>query len=233
MEALYLEYPYLKEFLAEVLKVDGRNVILDKTAFYPAGGGQPHDTGSLFRAEGEFRVIAVKKSDGEIVHELDKEGVKEGDSVKGVIDWARRYKLMRMHTAAHVLATVFHRTAGALITGNQLGEGQSRIDFALEDFDREKIGFFFEEANKIVAIDLKVRLYWLSREEAMQNPELFKLAAGFKHDFEKIRIVEIGEVDKQADGGCHVRSLKEIGTIEFLKAENKGKSNRRVYFTVN
>lgn len=230
-QALYLEDCYLKEFEAKVVRVEGKFVVLDKTAFYPSGGGQPHDTGVLEANGQEFKVVFVKKFPDSISHEVYVEGLKEGDAIKGKIDWQRRHLLMRMHTASHLLASRFHKNAGALITGNQLNEDKSRIDFSLENFDREKINDYIDESNKLIEQDLPIKIYWLSKEEVLQNPELVKLAKGLL-DIEKFRIVEIVGADKQADGGCHVKSLREIGKIEFLKAENKGKSNRRVYFTL-
>ncbi len=237
MKALYLEEPYMKEFEAEIVSVTGREIVLDKTAFYPTGGGQPCDTGSIFSGEDVFRVVSARKEGGSIIHELEKEDVEGklivGQKVIGKIDWARRYRLMRMHTAAHLLAALFHDRDGALITGNQLNLEKSRIDFSLESFDRERIDGRISEANELIMKNLPVRFYWLDMEEALKTPDLFKLAAGFKHEIDRIRIVEIEGVDRQADGGTHVSSLHEIGKIEFLKAENKGKSNRRIYFTVN
>lgn len=232
MEALYLDDSYLKEFVAKVTRVDGKFIVLDKTTFYPVGGGQPHDTGSLFRNGEEFKVLFVKKISGEISHEVDREGLREGDSIRGKINWERRYRLMRMHTAAHLLASRFHDHSNALITGGQLEIERSRIDFALENFDKEKIKEYIDEANSLIEKDLPVKFYWLSREEAMKNPEFFKLAKGFDEVITNVRIVEIEGVDKQADGGCHVKSLKEVGRIKFLRADNKGKNNRRVYYTL-
>ncbi|HIH17930.1 MAG TPA: alanyl-tRNA editing protein [Nanoarchaeota archaeon] len=238
MDALYLGDPYMNEFEAELVSVDGREVVLDKTAFYPEGGGQPCDTGTISCGGMTFRVVSVRKNGGIIIHELGEENSAGelkliiGQRIKGKIDWERRCKLMRMHTAAHLLASLFHSRDGALITGNQLNLERSRIDFSLEGFDREKIDARIAEANGLIQKNLPVKFYWLDREEALKTPELFKLAAGFKHAMEKIRIVEIEGIDRQADGGTHVSSLGEIGKIEFLKAENKGKSNRRVYFTV-
>jgi len=232
MEALYLEDSYLKEFKAKVLRVDGVFITLDKTAFYPVSGGQAHDTGFLYRGDEEFKVIFVKKISGEISHQVDKEGLKEGDRVNGKIDWDRRYQLMKMHTAAHLLASRFHDKSGALITGGQLEVEKSRIDFALEEFDKEKIKGYIDECNSLIERDLPVRFYWATKEEIDNNPELVKLAKGFDESIKKIRIVEIEGVDKQADGGCHVASLKEIGKVVFLRADNKGKNNRRVYYTI-
>ena len=234
---LYMEDSYLREFEARVVSVTkgGENkffVVLDRTAFYPNSGGQPHDTGKFMKDGVEYPVVYVGKFSGKISHEVSKEGLKEGDVVKGIIDWERRYVLMRMHTAAHVISEVFHKETGALITGNQLGLDHSRIDFSLENFDREKISELFEKANEIVKKDLKVRSYFLPREEAMKIENITKLANVLPPNVKELRIVEIEGFDIQADGGTHVRSTKEIGEIKFLKAENKGKNNRRVYYTL-
>ena len=139
---------------------------------------------------------------------------------------------MRNHTAAHVFSEMVHKETGALITGNQLDIDKSRIDFSLENYDVEKIKECVNKSNAIIEQNLLVKFYFLSRDDAMQIPQLTKLAKGLPDSIKDIRILEIEGYDKQADGGTHVRSLKEIGRIEFLKAENKGKSNRRVYFKI-
>jgi misacylated tRNA(Ala) deacylase len=229
MNELYLDDSYLKDFEAVVKSVkEDKFVVLDKTAFYPNGGGQPYDTGKI----GDHQVVFVGKFDGNISHELASPGLKEGDEVKCTIDWERRYKLMRSHTAAHILSAVFHKEASALITGNQLGLDKSRIDFNLEDFDREKMDEYFKIANELVEKDLPVTVSYMSREEADSDQTMFKLAKALPESIKTIRVVAIGDYDRQADGGTHVKSLKEVGPITFIKAENKGKNNRRVYFSL-
>ncbi len=153
-EALYFLDCYLTEFKATVEKVtDGKFVVLDRTAFYPESGGQPGDTGKLVRESdgAEFEVLYVGKFNGEISHEIAGEnvsaGLKAGDKVKGFIDWDRRYRHMRMHTATHVIANVIEKEAGAQITGNQLGLDQSRVDFSLEVFDRDRFTEYEKIAN--------------------------------------------------------------------------------------
>lgn len=228
-QALYLDNSYEKEFEASVLKSEGKIVVLDKTLFYPTGGGQPHDTGKII-LHNEYNVISVRKSDSEIFHELDKEGLKPGDKVKGVVDWNRRYKLMRSHTAMHLVSAIAIQDTGALITGNQIDIDKSRIDFDLEEFNKELLQTFIEKANKIIKEDRKVKTYYVTREEASKIPEIFRLAKAFPEYIKNIRIVEIEGIDKQADGGTHVKSLKDIGEIELLSFENKGKNRRRIYF---
>ncbi len=232
-EALYLDDSYKKEFTTVVSSVkDGKFVVLKETAFYPNGGGQPNDTGMIIKDDKEYPVVFVGKFSGEISHEVECEGLSEGDEVSCTVDWKRRHKLMRMHTAAHILSAVFHKQADAKITGNQLGLDKSRIDFSLETFDREKIGNYFALANEWVSKNYPVAVSYMPRIEAEKDTSLFKLAKALPESITTLRIVSIGDIDSQADGGTHVKSTEEVGKITFLKAENKGKSNRRVYFTL-
>ena len=233
MDALYLKDSYQKEFTARIINVEGNFVYLNQTAFYPNSGGQPHDTGSLYKGKEEFNVLFTTKMSGKIAHQVDKTGLKINDEVKGYINWDRRYKLMRMHTAAHIISEMFHKETNALITGNQLDLEQSRIDFSLENFDKNKIAECIKKSNEIVKNNLPIKVYFLSREKAMKIPQVTKLAMGLPEAIKEVRIVEIQGYDKQADGGTHVKSTKEVGEIKFLKAENKGKDNRRVYFTLS
>ncbi len=230
MEILYLEDQYLKEFEAEVEEANGKYIILNKTAFYPQSGGQSYDLGTIKHEDKEYKVIYTGKFSGKISHEVDKEGLKPGDKVKCKIDWERRYKLMRMHTAAHIVSAVFHKEAGALITGNKLEPEKSRIDFNIENFDREKIDDYIKKSNDLIQQDIPIKVYTLTREEAEKDPAMFKLAKGLPKEIKEIRVVDIENIDRQADGGTHVKSTKEVGKIVFLKAENKGKANRRVYY---
>ena len=231
--ALYMDNCYLKEFEAIVESVkDDKYVALDKTAFYPLGGGVACDTGVLLRDDEEFPVVYVEKFDDKISHEVSKPGLKAGDKVIGIINWERRYKLMKLHTAAHLLASIFHNKGNALITGNKIEPDNARMDFSLENFDKQIIDNYCKIANELIQKNAPVKIHYMKREEALKIPDMVKLANKMPPDVEILRIVEIEGVDKQADGGCHVNSLKEIGEIEILKIENKGKSNRRVYFDV-
>jgi misacylated tRNA(Ala) deacylase len=178
-----------------------------------------------------YPVVFVGQFGGRISHEVSKAGIKEGNKIRGVINWDRRYMLMRHHTAAHLLSAVVHSKTGAMITGNQLNVDKSRIDFSLEEFDKEQSMAFVEDANKLVERDLAVEVSWISREEA-EKGELCRLAKGMPPEIKQIRVVKIGDVDRQADGGTHVSSTREIGKILFLKADNKGKGRRRIYFRI-
>ena len=231
--ALYMTDSYLKEFEASVVYViEGKFIVLDQTAFYAQGGGQPFDTGVLSCNGEEYPVVSVRKAEGQIRHEVSKEGLKEGYKVTGNINWERRYQLMRMHTAAHLLAAIIHTKTGALITGNQLDMDKSRIDFSLDDFNPELFKEYVALANDLIQKDLKVSVSFMPREEALKMPGMVKLAGALPPEVAELRIVSIEGVDTQADGGTHVHSLKEIGTIELLKVENKGKNNRRLYYLV-
>ncbi len=230
---LYMDDAYLKEFEAVVQSVkEDKFVVLDKTAFYPQGGGQPFDTGVLIKDGEEFPVVSVRKADGQITHEVSKQGLQEGDKVTGKIDWERRYRFMKMHTVAHILSAVMHTQDKVLITGNQIDLEKTRVDYNMAEFDQEKIKQYIEKVNRIIEQDIPVNVSYMEREEAMKIPGMVKLAGALPPSVTNLRIVEIPGVDMQADGGTHVKSLKEIGKVEFVKAENKGKDNRRVYYTI-
>ena len=225
---LFWDRPYDREFEGKVVSVDGQRVVLDQTLFYPRGGGVASDTGLLDNA----KVVEVTKQDDQIWHSLDSiVGLKPGDGVRGFVDWERRHRLMRMHTAGHLLSSIFYREH-CLITGNQIDPDRSRFDFNLEQFDRGRIEGFVNEANRIIAKDAPVKMYFVDRDEALKMPGLVKLAQAAPPSEDQLRIVEIEGIDRQADGGLHVASLKEIGRIELLKLENKGKNNRRLYYDV-
>lgn len=228
---VYLEDSYLKELDASVIEVkDEKFICLDKNIFYAQGGGQPFDLGKIISNNVEFNVVSVRKKEGKIMIELDKSGLSMGTNVHCVIDWSRRYKLMRMHTSAHLICAVINNATGALITGNQLDTEKSRIDFSIDNFDKDLINSFIDKANNYIKEDCKVKVYSLPKLEAMKIPSVVKLAGALPPDIPVLRIVEIEGVDIQADGGTHVKSLKEIGNIELISLENKGSNNRRIYF---
>lgn len=229
---LYWEDSYTKEFEAIVMSVNDNLIELDQTVFYATGGGEPNDTGKLIADNQEFQVVDVIKEGDRILHKVDKKGLKAGDKVKGIIDWERRYRLMKMHTASHLLSAIIHNETGALISGGNLDLGKSRIDFNLGKFDREKFSTYLEKANELIKKGSQVRSYFMKREEAMKIPGIIKLLEALPPSIDNLRIVEIEGVDIQADGGNHVKNLNELGKIEILKLENKGRINRRMYFTL-
>ncbi len=229
-EALYMDDSYLKKWSAKITSVkDDKYVVLDKTAFYPKGGGQPWDEGTIEVNGDKYNVVYVGKFSGQISHEVDKPGLKEGDEVECELNWDRRYTYMRYHTAAHMLSNILLNRADAKITGNQIEVEKTRMDFSMENYSPEKLKAFIEETNKVVNQNLEVTLEYLTRAEVMEKPELARLAVGLPN-LKEYRIVKIGDFDQQVDGGTHVKQTSEIGQIEITKTVNKGKNNRRVYF---
>lgn len=227
---LFWEEPYAREFQAQVAAIDGNIVTLDKTLFYPRGGGVACDVGTL----NGIKVLETTKQEDKINHRLEAPptfGVSE--MVSGRVDWERRHRLMRMHTAGHVMSALFFDKANSRITGNQIEVDKSRMDFNLDSFDRAQIQGYVDEANRLIAKDAVVKTYFLARSEALKMPELVKLAEAAPPAEDRLRIVEIEGIDRQADGGLHVAHLTEVGKINLLKLENKGKTNRRMYYDLD
>jgi len=234
VEALYMNDSYLKEWDAKVGSVSQQKfIILDKTAFFPKGGGVEFDIGTITTKNNEeFNVVYTGKFSGKISHEVDKEGLKAGDIVHCKLDWERRYLLMKYHTATHVLSGVLFNDNNLKVTGNQLTTEKARVDLNMDEMNVDIIKNAIEKSNEIIKKELSVEIYYKSLEEAEKEPDLFKLAIGFPHDIKTLRIVDIKGFDRQADGGCHVKNLKEISRITFKDYINKGKNFKRVYFTV-
>ena len=229
--ALYMDDSYLKSWDAKVVVVkDDKYITLDNTAFYPKGGGQPWDEGFINRGQEKFRVVYVGKFSGEISHEVDKPGLKVGDEVSCELDWERRYTFMRYHTASHLISNILYSKADAKITGNQIETDKTRMDFSMINYSPEKLKAYVDEANEIIKKNLPITIDYMTRQEVLEKPELARLAVGLPENIKEFRIVNIGDVDKQVDGGTHVNNLKEIGIIELTKTVNKGKNNRRMYF---
>jgi len=232
---LYQEDSYIKEFDATVLEVSSNEVVLDKTAFHDSTGGLQADSGVIVFGGERYAATAAHRGD-EVVHILDRApGFKPGDVVRGVLDWEKRYRKMRLHTAAHILAAVLYNKYNALITGGDITPDYARDDFNIEG-DMAAVRRVFEEAvaevNEIAKRGIEVKVYWLPREEALKIPGIVKLAEKTPPDVPLLRIVEIPGVDIQADGGPHVKNTSEIGTVKILKVENRGKGKKRLYYTV-
>ncbi|RLG14967.1 MAG: alanyl-tRNA editing protein AlaX [Candidatus Nanohalarchaeota archaeon] len=233
MNLLYMDDSYLKKFSARVVSVsDGKFVVLDKTAFYPNSGGQLHDTGVISRGADEFLVVFVGKFSGEISHEVSREGLEAGDEVECAVDWDRRYKMMRAHTAAHIISGIIHEKTGAQITGNQLGCEKSRIDFNVRGFDKGLMASYEIMVNNVVCQSLPVTIKTLARDEAFKIPFISKLKMQLPESIKELRIVDIEGFDMQACAGTHVRNTSEIGKVKLVKTENKGKNSKRLYFEV-
>ena len=225
---------YLREFDAEVVATTDKGVVLDRTAFYPGGGGQPHDTGVLTVGGETYNVIAVSRSTGHLVHELDGEPPAAGSAVRGVIDWGRRYQLMRTHTALHILCGVVWRDYGALVTGGDMRPLAARMDFELErmtaDFARE----IEDLVNREVEASRPVEIDALAREEAFRVPDLIRTKINLVPDSVKeVRTVNIVGLDVQADGGTHVANTSEVGRIRVVGHESKGRINKRLRIEVD
>jgi len=229
MELIFREDPYAKSCTATVSSVDERGIRLDRTVFYPNGGGQPGDTGVLRFAGGEVRIADTVKGDGpdDVIHvpEAGAALPTPGTSVEAVIDWDRRHRHMRMHTALHLVCAVL---PGASITGAQVGAERSRVDFNVpaESLDKEAIA---AAINRLIAADTPVAPRWITDEELDAQPDLVRtLTVKPPRGLGRVRLVDIDGVDVQPCGGTHVARLGEIGTLEVVKIENKGKQNRRV-----
>ncbi len=232
-EPLYQHDAYLRDFEATVIAIDSdaRTVTLDRTAFYPGGGGQPADTGTIHLADQVWRVEGSRKAGGAVRHVLA--GADRlpsvGDRVRGKIDWDARYRLMRTHTALHVLCGVVFRDYGAPVTGGNMGTDKARMDFEMEEFTPERVAEIERRANAEIAADRDVRVRVLPRDEAFAIPDLIRTKINLLPDgIAEVRTVEIVGLDLQADGGTHVANTREVGGLKVVGTRSKGKSNKRL-----
>jgi misacylated tRNA(Ala) deacylase len=230
-ELLYQMESYLKEFDAIVTNSfpDERAVALDRTAFYPGGGGQPNDIGML---EGS-PVLKVRKTGDMVLHILDGNLPPVGAKVRGRIDWDRRYKLMRTHTAMHVLCGTIFRDYGALVTGGDMEPLKGRMDFEFERLQKELVSVIEAAANREVEAAREIRVKILPRKEAFQIPDLIRTKINLLPEgIQQVRTVEIVGLDLQADGGTHVNKTSEVGKIHVADYKSKGAINKRIYIEV-
>jgi misacylated tRNA(Ala) deacylase len=234
-ELLYLTDSYLRSFTGRVVDVDseGGRVALDRTAFYPTGGGQPHDSGTL----GGRSVVEVRKEGDIVWHTVSREGDAElpavGEEVEGEVDWERRHALMRTHTALHVLCGVIWNEWGKAVTGGNMEPLSARMDFEFDPLP-EGFGATVEElVNTELAAARPVRVDYLERDAALSDADLIRTKVNLiPPSVPRIRVVDIVGLDKQADGGTHVRSTDEVGRVRVVKTESKGKGNKRVRIEV-
>jgi misacylated tRNA(Ala) deacylase len=236
-ELLYQTDGYLQEFDATILNVlaDQRAVVLDRTAFYPGGGGQPCDFGSLEIAGIVHPVEKVKKQGDEVLHFLGGTGSlpSAGSASRGTLDWARRHKLMRTHSALHVLCGTVFRDYGALVTGGDMEPLKGRMDFEFETMRGDLVREIEAAVNKEAALGREIRVKILPREEAFQIPDLIRTKINLLPEgIMQVRTVEIVGLDLQADGGTHVRNTDEIGTIRVTDYKSKGAINKRIYIEI-
>jgi misacylated tRNA(Ala) deacylase len=230
-DLVYLRDVDVRTFEAVVVGVDGQTVALDRTAFYPTGGGQPHDVGTLAGSA----VVGVRKGpspDGSrswVWHELDGPVPGVGDTVTGIVDDSRRHHLMRTHTAMHILCGVIWNEWKVPVTGGNMEPLSGRMDF---EFDPVPEGFaarIEELVNAEIVADRPVRVEFLPRDTALQDADLIRTKVSLiPESVSEIRVVDIVGLDKQADGGTHVHSTSQVGRVKVTKVENKGKGNKRV-----
>lgn len=231
-ELLYQTDAYLKEFSATVTGVDeeANGVYLGRTAFYPGGGGQPNDKGLLRVNGAEIPVTSVKRGN---LHILDGELPAVGAEVEGVLDWERRHKLMRTHTAMHILCGVVWRDYGASVTGGNMEPLSGRMDFEFERMQKELVNEIQEKINAEVAAARDVVVNILPREEAFQIPDLIRTKVNLLPEgITEVRTIEIIGLDLQADGGTHVANTKEVGTLRISNYKSKGGINKRIYVEI-
>ena len=219
----------LREFEARVTQVVDGGVELDRTAFYPGGGGQPCDLG-VVEANGErWNVRKIGREDGRVVHYLDREPPPTGTPVVGLVDWDRRYALMRTHTAMHILCGVIWRDFGASVTGGKMEPLRGRMDFEFERMQRELVSEIEERINVEVAASRPLHVSVLPREEAFQIPDLIRTKINLlPATITQVRVVEIEGLDVQADGGTHVANTAEVGPLRIVDYKSKGRINKRL-----
>jgi len=230
-ELLYQTDSYLKEFDAIVSAAfpDEKAVALDRSAFYPGGGGQPNDVGKL----AGLNVVKVKKVGNDVLHILDGDLPAVGTTVRGMIDWDRRYKLMRTHTAMHILCGTVFRDYGALVTGGDMEPLKGRMDFEFERLQKELVSVIEAAVNVEVQARRDVRVQILPREEAFQIPDLIRTKINLlPEEIQQVRTVELIGLDLQADGGTHVKNTSEVGFIRVVDYKSKGAANKRIYVEV-
>lgn len=224
---------YLKSCTATVTRTREGAVCLDQTAFYPGGGGQPHDLGVLEAGGQTLVVTKVKKEADGIWHWIDGPAPAAGTQADCTIDWERRYKLMRTHTALHILCGVIWRDYGAQVTGGNMEPGSGRLDFEFDKLEADLIGEIQEKVNTEVKNARDVRVKILPREQALEIPDLIRTKVNLlPPQLTRIRTVEIVGLDLQADGGTHVANTREIGTIRIVDYKSKGRINKRIRIAV-
>ncbi len=225
---------YLKEFVATVTDTTAKGVVLDRTAFYPGGGGQPADSGLLSAGDDVYQVKKLSRSDGKLVHEIDGDMPPIGTQVHGVLDWGRRHQLMRTHTALHILCGVVWRDYSAKVTGGNMQPGYARMDFELENMSSDFAEKVEELINREVEASRDIVIGNYPRDEAFKIPDLIRtkinlLPAGIK----EVRTIDITGLDMQADGGTHVANTTEVGRIRVVGHESKGRINKRLRIEID
>jgi misacylated tRNA(Ala) deacylase len=228
---LYSRDAYAAMTEATVVEVTDEGLVLDRTVFYPRGGGQPGDIGLIRWDGGEVRVADTLKRDADILHVLEPDQTPPAPdtAVTAEIDWARRHRLMRTHTALHALSGVIFTDYGARVTGGNMEPGIARMDFELEAISQEFGKEVERKLNAALAQDRPVHVSFLPRTDALADPDLIRTKVNLIPDHvDPIRVIDIEGIDKQADGGTHVRATGEVGTVRVVKTESKGKGFKRM-----
>jgi misacylated tRNA(Ala) deacylase len=231
MEKLYQQDAYIKQFEAQVTAVsDEHGIALDRSAFFPGGGGQPVDFGTISAGQKSWTLKKVRTVDGVVWHQLDGEvDLEVGDSVTGALDWDRRYQLMRTHTAMHILCGVIWRDYGASVTGGNMQPLHGRMDFEFETMQRELVDEIEAKINVEVEAARPVKIKVLPRQEAFEIPDLIRTKINLlPPSIKLVRVVEIEGLDLQADGGTHVADTQEVGPIRIVDYKSKGAINKRL-----
>ncbi len=228
-DLLYHHDSYLKEFEAVVIDAAENSVELDRTAFYPGGGGQPYDLGVVVAGGLDYPVTRVGSSGGRIMHQIDGPIPRAGTPITGKVDWERRYELMRTHTALHILCGVVWRDYGALVTGGDMRPGEARMDFELEQMSAEFAHEIEERINQEVTAAREILVNKVTREEAEEIPDLIRTKINLlPPGIREVRTIDISGLDLQADGGTHVANTLEVGKIRVTGHESKGRINKRL-----
>jgi misacylated tRNA(Ala) deacylase len=226
---LYHHDAYIKQFDASVEQVLDGGFVLDRSAFFPGGGGQPADEGTFQQGDNIWRITKIKRVGDAIVHYLDGEINPELGPVHGVLDWDRRLKLMRTHTAMHILCGVIWRDYSASVTGGNMQPLRARMDFEFESMHRDLVTEIEEKINYEASVERAVTSRTLEREEAFAIPDLIRTKINLlPKGISEVRIVEIDGLDLQADGGTHVSNTREVGPIKIVDYKSKGKINKRL-----
>jgi misacylated tRNA(Ala) deacylase len=233
-EELFSSDSYMREFESRVARLDGREVILDRTAYYPGGGGQPADKGSIGIGPVRASVVDVRREGGNVVHVLDTAIPDTVRDLKGALDWERWYAHMRYHTALHVLSGVIWRNFGAKVTGGQMRTDRARMDFSFPgEWTADVVTEIERLTNEAIAEDRPVKVYELEREEALADPDLIRTQVNLVPErVKRVRIVEIEGLDTQADGGTHVANTSEVGEMGITGHKSKGRQNKRIEFAL-
>lgn len=230
-EKIYLTDAYAKEFDAVIVEKNGNALVLDRTVFYPTGGGQPCDTGTVTCNGIAYNVVETKKDGERVIHITDREAdAKPGDKIHGAIDWDKRYMHMKLHTAIHLLDAVMEKRKAGSITGGQIYDDRARVDFDLPEMNREVAAKILEDTQKVIDEGRKVYPKILKKEEALGIENLSRTEPGRRllESMEEVRVIVIEGFDMQMDGGTHVSNTKEVGKLVLAKFENKGSHNKRI-----